>query len=85
MNMIRKIFLDDMKHLLRNFFVLVIILGVSVLPALYAWLNIYSNWDPYGNTQNLTLAAVSLDRDYITEDQKAENTGDKILENLKTN
>ena len=85
MNMIRKIFLDDMKHLLRNFFVLVIILGVSVLPALYAWLNIYSNWDPYGNTQNLTLAAVSLDRDYITEDQKTENTGDKILENLKAN
>jgi putative membrane protein len=85
MNMARKIFLDDMKHLLRNFLVLVIILGVSVLPALYAWLNIYSNWDPYGNTQNLTLAAVSLDRDYITEDQTTENTGKQILESLKEN
>ena len=37
-------------------------LAIGVLPSLYAWLNIYSNWDPYGNTGNISIAAASLDK-----------------------
>lgn len=85
MKMIRKIYLNDLKNLLRSFFVLVIIGGVCILPALYAWLNIYSNWDPYGNTQNITLAAVSEDTDYVTKDGVKSNVGNQILSSLKEN
>ena len=61
MKMVRRIFFDDCKSLIKNFFALVIVIGICFLPALYAWFNIYSNWDPYGNTAGLKLAAVSVD------------------------
>ena len=85
MNMIKKIFYTDLKNLSKSFFALVIVIGVCFLPALYAWCNIYSNWDPYGNTVNLKMAAVSLDKGYTDEDGVYHNAGDEIIEQLKEN
>lgn len=85
MKMIKKIFHTDLKNLFKSFFALIIVVGVCFLPALYAWCNIYSNWDPYGNTGNLKMAAVSLDKGYTDEDGKYENAGDEIIEELKDN
>ena len=85
MNNIRRIFLTDLKHLFSSIFIIIIILGVSFLPALYAWLNIYSNWDPYGSTGNLKLAAVSLDKGYTTDDGTYKNVGDGVISDLKKN
>lgn len=55
------------------------------MPALYAWFNIYSNWDPYGNTGALKLAAISLDKGYTDEDGEYHNQGDTIIDNLHEN
>ena len=85
MKMIRQIFHTDIKNLSRSFFALIIAVGVCFLPALYAWCNIYSNWDPYGNTGNLKMATVSLDKGYTDEDGNYENSGDEIIEELKDN
>ncbi|MCR5640105.1 MAG: YhgE/Pip family protein, partial [Lachnospiraceae bacterium] len=85
MNTIQKIFIQDVKHICSNIFLLIIALGVCVLPALYAWCNIYSNWDPYGNTGNLKVAAVSLDEGFTDEDGSYSNSGDAIIENLHEN
>ena len=85
MKMIKKIFYTDLKNLFKSFFALIIVVGVCFLPALYAWCNIYSNWDPYGNTGNLKMAAVSLDKGYTDEDGTYENAGDEIIEELKEN
>lgn len=85
MNTIKRIFLNDVKHVVTNFFILVIVIGVCILPALYAWCNIYSNWDPYGNTGNLKVAAVSLDDGYTDNDGTYANSGDAIIENLHGN
>lgn len=85
MNMIKKIFHTDLKNLFKSFFALVIVIGVCFLPALYAWCNIYSNWDPYGNTANLKMAAVSLDKGYTDDDGVYHNAGDEIIEQLKDN
>ena len=85
MKMIRRIFFDDISSLAKNFFALVIAVGVCLLPALYAWFNIYSNWDPYGNTGALKLAAVSLDEGYTDDDGEYHNQGDAIIENLHEN
>ncbi|WP_028234145.1 YhgE/Pip domain-containing protein [Pseudobutyrivibrio sp. MD2005] len=85
MKTIKRIFLDDILGLVKNFFALVIVLGVCFLPALYAWFNIYSNWNPYGNTGALKIAAVSMDKGYTDEDGKYHNQGDTIMENLKEN
>lgn len=85
MNMIKRIFYTDLKNLSKSFFALVIVIGVCFLPALYAWCNIYSNWDPYGNTANLKMAAVSLDKGYADDDGVYHNAGDEIIEQLKEN
>ena len=85
MNMIKKIFHTDLKNLFKSFFALVIAGGVCFLPALYAWCNIYSNWDPYGNTANLKMAAVSLDKGYTDDEGAYHNAGDEIIDQLKEN
>ena len=53
MKNIWRIFSGDMKRLVRNPFALVIAIGLCIIPSLYAWFNIYSNWDPYANTKNI--------------------------------
>ena len=85
MKTVKKIFVDDVVGLAKNFFALVIVIGICFLPALYAWFNIYSNWDPYGNTGALKFAAVSLDKGFTDEDGEYHNQGDTIIENLHEN
>ena len=85
MNMIKNIFHTDLKNLFKSFFAMVIAGGVCFLPALYAWCNIYSNWDPYGNTANLKMAAVSLDKGYTDDEGAYHNAGDEIIDQLKEN
>lgn len=85
MKTIKKIFFTDVKNLAKNLFALIIAVGVCFLPALYAWFNIYSNWDPYGNTGNLQLAAVNLDQGYTDENGELKNTGEDIMDELAGN
>lgn len=54
-----------------------------ILPSLYAWLNIYSNWDPYGNTGNISIAVASLDKGYVTDKGEQVNKGDDIVADLR--
>ena len=53
--MIFKIFKKDLKGLSRNILALAIALGLCLIPSLYAWFNIYSNWDPYANTASVQI------------------------------
>ena len=85
MKTIKKIFWTDVKNLSKNLFALIIAVGVCFLPALYAWFNIYSNWDPYGNTGSLQLAAVSLDKGFTNEDGTYINVGDNIIREMAGN
>ena len=55
MENIIQIFKDDVRGLGKNILALVIALGLCVIPSLYAWFNIYSNWDPYANTGNVSI------------------------------
>lgn len=83
MHNVLQIFKRDAKSLTHNFWALVVILFMLILPAMYAWVNIYANWDPYGNTGNIKIAVVSEDQDYITEDGTIVNVGDQVIESLK--
>ena len=44
--------------------VLVILMGLCVVPSLYAWFNVFSNWDPYGQsaTSRIRVAIADVDR-----------------------
>lgn len=83
MRNIRKIFCSDIRGLTRHFFALVIAIGLCVLPALYAWFNIYANWDPYANTGNIRIAVASLDEGCLDMSGEPVNMGDSIVDELK--
>ena len=85
MKNIKIILCRDLKALFTHFFVFVIAIGLCILPALYAWLNIYSNTDPYGNTEDIKIAVASEDLGYINADGENQNVSEKILKNLKEN
>ena len=85
MKNIKIILCRDLKALFTHFFVFVIAIGLCILPALYAWLNIYSNTDPYGNTEDIKIAVASEDLGYINADGENQNVSEEILKNLKEN
>ena len=85
MNNIRRIIRDDIRSVSHNLFAIIIVIGICILPALYAWFNIYANWDPYGNTGNLDLAVISLDKGYTDAEGVYKNVGQEVVDDLKTN
>lgn len=83
MRNIWRIFRTDIQLLSRHFFAMVVAIAIVILPSLYAWLNIYSNWDPYGNTGGISIAVASLDEDYTTPEGETVNKGRDVLDDLR--
>ena len=86
MNKILKVFTNDMKKISTNVIAVVIILGLSILPSLYAWFNIFSNWDPYGpgSTGNIKVAVISNDEGAEISGLEI-NIGTTVVDALKSN
>ena len=86
MKNIIKVFLNDCKHIGRNVVALVVVMGLAVLPSLYAWFNILSNWDPYGpeSTSNIKVAVAYADTGINISGMDI-NISTNIVEALKTN
>lgn len=77
------VFKTDIRSLSKCFFACVVVVAIALLPSLYAWLNIYSNWDPYGNTGGISIAVASLDEGYTDEDGTYENKGNDVVADLR--
>ena len=76
------VFKTDIKSLSRCFFAMAVAVAITILPSLYAWLNIYSNWDPYGNTGNISIGLYSGDVG-CTEDGEFYNMGQDVVDELR--
>lgn len=80
------IIISDYKRLTSSVVAIVVLLGLCIVPCLYAWFNIFSNWDPYEpeSTGRIKVAVAS-------EDEGAEllgvkvNVGEKIEDALASN
>ena len=59
MKNIWNIFRADWRRLTASVVAVVVLLGLCLVPCLYAWFNILSNWDPYGNTGGISIALAS--------------------------
>ena len=83
---ILRVFLSDAKRLRSNVVAIVIIMGLSIIPALYAWFNIMSNWDPYGPsaTSQMKVAVCSQDAG-VELGSLSLNIGDEVITGLKEN
>ena len=86
MKNILNIIRHDAGRLTSSVVAIITIMGLCIIPCLYAWFNIFSNWAPYDSdaTGRILVAVTS-------EDKGAEllgldiNVGDKIIEALKAN
>lgn len=79
-----QIFQRDLKRLFRSPAAALVMIGVCILPSLYAWFNIAANMDPYGNTKNVKVAIANCDTGGHTDSMNL-NAGDTIVKNLKKN
>ena len=56
------VFKRDLKSIFKNPVALIIVFGICVIPALYAWVNIKACWDSYGNTSTMPIAVINNDK-----------------------
>ena len=80
-----EIFRRDIRRILVNPVAVVIMIGVAIIPSLYAWFNILANWDPYENTSDIKIAVVDEDQGTQIDDLGETNAGEMIVERLKDN
>ncbi len=86
MKNILRIIVHDFKRLSSSVVVLVILMGIIVVPCLFAWFNILSNWDPFEpeSTGKIPVAVA-------TEDEGTDmlglsiNVGDKFIDAVNGN
>lgn len=84
MKTIFRIFLSDIKKIRTNLMAFAVMIGICILPALYAWFNIAANWDPYSNTGNIKVAVANCDNGTKLASKEI-NIGNQIVNNLKKN
>ena len=77
---------NDLRRISSSVVAIVIILGLAAVPCLYAWFNIFSNWDPYGPdaTSRIKVAVASNDEGASVLGLKL-NIGDEVVSALEAN
>lgn len=84
MKVAHDIFLRDFNKLRTNVIAIIVILGICILPSLYAWFNIAAIWNPYGNTGDIPVAVVNDDKGATLKGINV-NVGNQIVNNLRAN
>jgi len=75
----------DLGRLARVSKAWIIIIGVIVTPSLYAWFNIVAFWDPYSNTQQVSVAIVNQDAGASSDLTGHIDVGRELVDQLKKN
>ncbi|MEJ9256576.1 YhgE/Pip domain-containing protein [Bacillus wiedmannii] len=84
MKQIWRIYKTDLRNVAKHWAAIVIVLGLMILPSLYAWFNIKASWDPYGNTKEVPIAVSNQDAGSNLRGKDI-NIGDEIVDSLKKN
>ena len=83
-NKVLEIIRNDFKSAFSNPIVTIILVGLIILPSLYALINIDACWDPYGNTGQVEFAITNLDKGATFDGNKI-NVGNELVKDLKDN
>lgn len=80
------IFKGDVNHIRKNVIAMIVIIGITVVPCLYAWFNIAASWNPYENTGGLKVAVATVDEGYEGDLLSVNlNLGDQVISALHEN
>ncbi|MGL5821437.1 MAG: YhgE/Pip family protein [Sarcina sp.] len=81
---ILKIFLKDVRNVLKNKVAIGIVIGLCIIPSLYTWITLKANWNPYVDTGNVPVAVVNNDAGTIINN-KIVNFGTMTVNQLAHN
>lgn len=86
MRNIWRIIKGDTRRICSSVVAIIVIMGLCIVPCLYAWFNIFSNWDPYGTdaTSRIRVAVVSEDRGANILGLEL-NVGEEMIKALEAN
>lgn len=76
--------LREWKAILKKPTFIIVMLGVSLIPALYNVIFLSSMWDPYGKVSDLPVAVVNQDK-AVTANGKTLSIGEDVVSSLKEN
>ncbi|PGK52286.1 hypothetical protein CN918_31335 [Priestia megaterium] len=89
MNFIMRIMCDsitlikaEFRNIFRSYKTAIPFLVILFIPLLYAGMFLWAFWDPYGKTEELTVAIVNKDHGATIQDKKF-NVGDELVASLK--
>lgn len=80
------IYRRDLKRIVKNYAAIIVVAALSILPSLYAWINIKAAWDPYSEkaTGGIKIGVINEDKGTSVNNTKI-NLGNKIIDSLKEN
>ena len=85
MRVIWDIFIGDVRNLFRNVIAAIAVMGLALVPPMYAWFTTLGFWDPYSNTGNIKVAVASEDAGYTSDLIPTPiNAGEQIIGKLPT-
>ena len=86
MRNVLNIIVHDFRRLTASVVALVVLMGIIVVPCLFAWLNILSNWDPFEpeSTGRVPVAVVSTDKGTDMLGMEI-NVGEKFIDAVNGN
>lgn len=86
MKNIIRIFKHDLARIRKTTIGLAVVVGLVVVPVLYAWFNIAGSWDPYANTNGIKVAVANTDAGYQSKLMPLSiNMGDQVVSALRAN
>jgi len=83
MKTVFSIFTNDIRSISKHLFVIIIVVAMGTLPSLYAWINIYANWDPYGNTDGIPVAVATRDQGIDGPGGKYINSSREVMDRIE--
>lgn len=75
---------NDFHSAFSNPIVVIVLVGMIIVPSLYALINIQACWDPYEKTDDLDFAIANLDNGTTFEGNQL-NIGNELVKELKNN
>ena len=86
MSKIINLFLGDVRRMCSNIVSIIVVIGLTAIPAIFTWFNVAASWDPFSSTGNLKFAVASEDEGYSSDLMPVKVTvGDTVLSTLRAN
>lgn len=80
------IILSDFKRLTSSVVSIVILMGLCIVPCLFAWFNIFSNWDPFAPSSTSRIPVAVVNEDEGTDMMGLYvNVGEKVTDAVASN